>query len=73
MDKGSVKYLIISTIAIIVAGIILYPIMDLVYTKFITNSKFVYSVSEHILAPVGIGVIMGPALWLIDKGTSKKK
>ena len=31
IERGSIKYLIISTIAIIIAGIILYPILDLLY------------------------------------------
>ena len=73
IEKGSVKYLIISTLAIIIAGIILYPILDFLYTKFITNSTFTYSITSHVIAPIGIGAIIGIALWLIDKVSNKNK
>ena len=73
IEKDSIKYLIISTVAIIIAGIILYPVLDMFYTKYITRSEFVYSVSQHILAPIGIGTIIGICSWLIDKFGNKCK
>ena len=72
IQKGSIKYLIISTIAIMIAGIIIYPLFDLLYTKFITHSEFIYSVKEHIIKPIEIGFIMGICLWIFDKCIYKK-
>ena len=43
IERGSIKHLILLIIAIAVFGMILYPIFDLIYYKFITNTEFVYN------------------------------
>ena len=73
IDKGSVKYLIISIIAISIAGIILYPVLDFLYTKYITRSAFNYSITQHVVAPIVIGTIIEVCLWLFGKYSSKNK
>lgn len=71
IKKGSVKYLIIYTLSIIIAGIILYPLLDILYCKFITNSEFSYSITDHIISPIIIGAIIGIWLWYYDKHFKK--
>lgn len=68
IDKNSILYLIILIISISIAGIILYPLLDILYYKFITHSKFVYSVREHIIEPIIFGCIAGTVFWLVEKG-----
>ena len=67
MEKGSIKHLIVLIVAISIFGMILYPLFDIIICKFITNSKFVYSVNEHIIKPFIFGIIMGIVFWVIDK------
>ena len=67
MKKGSIKYLVILIIAIIIFGMILYPLFDLIICKFITNSRFIYSVNEHIIKPIFFGIILGLVLWVVDR------
>ena len=39
-----------------IIGLIIYPVLDLFFCKFITNSKFEYSVSSHVLSPITFGI-----------------
>ena len=73
IERGSVKYLIALIIAIAIFGIILYPLFDLIICKFITNSEFVYSISEYIVKPVTFGCISGILLWVLDRKTKVNK
>ena len=70
-EKESIKHLIMLIIWIIIFGLILYPIFDLIYCKFITNSRFVYSVNDHIIKPIIIGVIAGIVFFIVDKKKNK--
>ena len=73
IERGSIKHLIVSTVAIIVIGVILYPLFDMAYFKFITHSEFIYSFIDHALKPISIGLVIGICLWLVDKHANKKK
>ena len=70
IEKGSVKYLLIEMASISVAGIILWPLLDIAYHGIITHSPFSYSVVEHVVEPIIFGCIMGLVFWLFDR---KKK
>lgn len=67
IEKGSVTYLILLIISVAIFGIILYPLFDVILCKFITNSKFTYSVHEHIIQPILFGCIFGIVTWVIEK------
>ena len=67
IEKNSVTYLLLLIFTVSVCGIILYPIFDLILCNFITNSKFVYSIHDHIIQPILFGVIFGIISWLVDK------
>lgn len=67
IERGSIKHLVVLTLACAICGVILYPIFDLLLCKFITNSKFVYSVHEYVIQPVLFGCIFSTILWLMEK------
>ena len=54
-----------------IAGLILYPLFDVILCKFITNSEFVYSVHEHIIQPIIFGTIIGLIAYIGENGLKK--
>lgn len=67
IERGSIKHLVILIILISVFGMIIFPVLDFIIDKFITNSEFVYSFRSYIIQPTISGVTIGLLLWLIDK------
>lgn len=67
IERGSIMHLIILIIMISICGMIIYPIFDFILSKFITNSKFVYTVKSDIIQPIISGVIAGLVIWIVDK------
>ena len=67
LERGTIKYLIVLVIVVSIAGMITYPVLDLIYNKFITNDKFVYSVFSYIVQPIIFGVVFGITFWVVDK------
>ena len=67
IERGTIKHLIILIIFTAIFGIILYPILDFLYYKFITNSKFSYSFLKHVIEPVIFACILGLSFWILDK------
>ena len=51
-------------------AMVLYPLLDLVYSHFITHSEFVYSIYDYIFMPIIFGISCGTVYWIMDK---KKK
>ena len=64
IDKTSVVYILLEAVAVSVAGIILWPILDLLYHNIITHSDFNYSVFEHIVGPIVFGCFWGIISWI---------
>ncbi len=56
--KNSKLYYLLFGITTVVMGMILYPILDLIWAKFVTHSPFVYSVRDHIIDPVVFATII---------------
>ena len=67
IERGSMKYLIILISTTALFGIVLYPLFDFLSDQLITNSKFVYSVNQHIIQPVVFACIFGVTFWAINK------
>lgn len=67
IERKTKKYLVILIIATALCGMVLYPLFDLVLCKFITNSKFIYSVHSHVIQPILFGCIFGTTFWLVNK------
>ena len=72
IESGSIKHLIFLITAIAVFGMILYPIFDLIYYKFITNSEFVYTFHKYIIQPILFACISGTVFWIVDKKVQEK-
>ena len=71
IEKGSVKALLIEMFGTAIAGIILWPILDMLYCAIFTHSEFVYSVNSHIVQPIIFGWA-GLIFWGIDRISMKK-
>ena len=72
IERGSIKHLILLIIVIAVFGMILYPIFDLIYYKFITNSEFVYNFHKYIIQPISFVCISGTVFWAVEKNKNNK-
>lgn len=72
IERGSIKHLILLIIAIAIFGMILYPIFDLIYYKFITHSEFVYNFHEYIIQPISFACISGTVFWVVEKNRQDK-
>lgn len=68
IERGTIRYLIVLIITVSLCGIILYPLLDLVYYKLIVNSNFVYSFYNHVISPILFAVIFSVTFWLINRG-----
>lgn len=71
IKKGSTQHLIIQIIIIIIAGLILFPLLDFIIS-LIFRTEFAYSVDDHIIEPIFYGVVLGIVMWAIDKKSLKK-
>ena len=67
IEKGSIKHLFVLISAIALFGMILYPVFDLVYYEFISNSEFVYSFHKYIIQPITFAFISGTVFWIVEK------
>ena len=70
IEKGSIKYLIYLIVAIFIFSVILYPLFDIIFCKFIVKTEFVYTVQDYVLQPLLSSVICGLIIWAVDR---KKK
>ena len=66
IERGTIKYLIVLIIAVAVCGLILYPLLDIIYCKF-TKTIFEYKIYEHLIQPIIFAIIFGITFWSIDK------
>ena len=67
IERGTIKYLVVLILAVMICGMILYPLFDLVYYKYIVKSAFHYSVHRHIIQPTIFATIFGVTFWVVDK------
>ncbi len=72
IERTSVSYLIISIVAISVAGMIIWPLLDLLIATVFTHSEFEYSVVNYVAQPFAFGVILGVVFWVLDKIKARK-
>ena len=69
IKENRMLYIIVNGIATGLAGVIIWPLLDLFLCKVINNSPFIYSVHEHIIEPIIFGFIIS----LIIDLTFRKK
>ena len=72
IQRGSIKHLILLIIAIAIFGMILYPIFDLIYHKYITHLEFVYNFHKYIIQPISFACISGTVFWVVEKNRQDK-
>ena len=72
IERGTIKHLILFIITISICGMIIYPLFDLFFCKFITNSEFAYSFKSHVIQPITAAIIAGTVLWVVEKKSNKK-
>lgn len=73
IEKGSFVELVVLIVSISIAGIIIWPILDILFDAVFTHSGFVYSVQDHVVEPIVFGCIVGLVFWTIDVIAVKKK
>jgi len=54
-------------LAVAICAMIIYPLIDLLWCLIITKSTFSYSVPEHVVSPLIIGIIAGLILYKPNK------
>ena len=67
IEKNSVLYCFLEILTVSVMGIILWPLLDFLYYKFITNSEFTYSVFKHVVEPIIFGCFFGVLSWVFNR------
>ena len=67
IEKKSPLYLVLVIITTILAAMIIFPLLDFLWSKFITRSEFNYSIMKHIIDPIIFGCIFGLITWIIDR------
>lgn len=73
IDHASVTYLIIQTMAIIVAAMIIWPLLDMIWCAVIERKEFVYTVRDFIVEPIIFGIIVGVVFWLFERRKIKRE
>ena len=63
---GTFKLYFIQFVAIFVIGIILWPVLDIIYSAVLTHAPFVYTADQYILQPFIFAVIFAILSYLID-------
>ena len=69
--EKSVRFFIVSVIGYSVVAMIIWPLMELVYTKF-TNSPYTWTVFDGIVEPCIFGVIITVIEFLVWNMDQKK-
>lgn len=67
IKKDSVKYLLLLIVIYVIMGLILYPVLDLLYCKLITKTEFVYSIVEDVIKPIVVCSVMALCSWIFEK------
>ena len=71
IEKGSAQHLIIQIIIIIIAGLIIFPLLDFIIS-LIFKTEFAYSIDDHIVEPIFYGIVLGIVMWALDKKSVNK-
>lgn len=72
IKKGSIPALFIEIAALIVAALIIWPLLDMLFNAVFTHSEFHYSVTAHVVEPIIFGIIGGFIFWIFDRISIKK-
>ena len=73
IKKGSILSLIYYIVSSSIVTIIIWTLLDFLFSKFITGQVFKYSIYDHIISPIIFGIICGILYFLFDLKELKKK
>ncbi|MBQ8992338.1 hypothetical protein IJ090_02820 [Candidatus Saccharibacteria bacterium] len=65
-------YILTYGIAISIAGIIIWPLLDLFWHNVVTHSAFVYTVNDYIIQPVIFGFVAAVVFCFFDFRKQRK-
>ncbi|MBQ1528080.1 hypothetical protein IIZ77_00325 [Candidatus Saccharibacteria bacterium] len=69
--KNRIKSSLITALTTFVAAMIIWPLLDLLWTKVISHSDFNYTLSDYVLEPAIFAVIFGIITYIFWKPTTK--
>ena len=72
IESTSFQYLILQIVAISVAGMVLWPLLDLFWCAVLSHTQFVYSIPDHLVEPIVFGGIVGTVFWVLEKKKNSK-
>lgn len=55
--ERTVKYFFVSLIGTIIAALIIWPLLDMLFDQF-TNTTFSYNVIDHVVLPIIFSIII---------------
>lgn len=58
IEENLALFMLVQFLSMTIAALIIWPLFDMFFDHFITNSTFHYSVGEHVIGPIIFGVIM---------------
>ena len=73
IEENKWLYALVYAITIIIMAIILFPLFDILLAKFFTHSTFEYSIKEHIISPIILGIFFGLIQLIIRKNPKKEE
>ena len=69
--KNRIKSTLAMALATFVAAMIIWPLLDLLWTKVISHSDFTYTLSDYVLQPAIFAVIFGIITYICWKPETK--
>ena len=72
IESTSVKYLVIMILITAATGVVIWPLLDLLWCTVISQTEFVYSIADHLVEPIIFGCIIGIVFWVLEKKKAKK-
>ena len=63
IERGTTKHLMVLVSAVVIFGLLLYPLFDYIICRSIENSNFEYSINQHIIQPILLAFVYGIVFW----------
>ena len=73
IEKGSILSLVIHIVSTIIAGMVIFPLLDFLIDLVFTHNRFIYSFQSYIIDPIVFGLLLGLVFWVLERKSVKKK
>lgn len=57
----------------LLSGLVMYPLIDYIWTKIDPNRVFIYSLRNHVISPIILGAVYGFVIFLLFNYRNKQK